>query len=761
MTRKMITTSIKCENIAPIKNLTKEIKSGSLRMGVFASNGSGKTFLSRLFRLTENQEEFVLNENGESPTDKLLTIGKDKAAFSFKVKDKNGDTIEDFSINLKKGETPIIPDTKYLYHTFNQDYVEDNIQAFGYDKDSDIQGYILGKVNIDLKEDEDRLSEIEKEGKRLRENVEKEINTYVGNYLGNIPYIKSLAEYKDLNFEVIFSRVNEDLQQVSKSIDELLTDYDKVKSVPSNLVHIGDVDRVNLDFKILDQLKNDLNANFSLSSLAEGFKQKIKNKQEFVEDGIKLLSESEGGFCPFCEQILQESALNLIDNYTKYLADTEAKTIKQFKGYLDFLTNIINHIKTIENINSKRINVFNEYKTKYIPSSEKEELGALNIAELQNVIESLCGMIEEKLKDISLSISVDNLINEKIKDHQTFLNGIIDLNNENISRINTKIDRIEKESQTTRRDICKSAYNYLVNTYRDDFDVITQLRKNWSELSEVISKKKEQEKVSKKSRVASTIKSVLNYFFSDKYTLDEETFRLIFHKNTLERDQAKDVLSQGEKNIVAFAYYLGDTHLKVEKENEYEKLFFIIDDPISSMDFTHVYTLCGVIRNISSIIDKINRERVIVFTHNNDFMRILAANRIIDKKLLLRKGELKDFNNNLTVPYINHLLDVYNVARNNEVANHTTANSIRHIIETLAKFQNIDISKDGIDEYIKANITKETKSYTLINDLSHGGWRSEQPPLTEEDYKAVCETVIKHIEKDFSGQIEYCRKIIG
>ena len=250
----------------------------------------------------------------------------------------------------------------------------------------------------------------------------------------------------------------------------------------------------------------------------------------------------------------------------------------------------------------------------------------------------------------------------------------------------------------------------------------------------------------------------MNYFFSDKYTLDEETFRLVFYKNTLEKDQAKDVLSEGEKNIIAFAYYIGDTHLKVKSEDDYEKLFFIIDDPISSMDFTHVYTLCGVIRDISKIIDKLNRERLIIFTHNNDFMRVLTANNIVDKKLLLKKGELKDFNNNLTVPYINHLMDVYNIARKNEVANHTTANSIRHIIETLTKFQNVDISKDGIAEYIRTNIPNDTKSYTLINDLSHGGWRSEQSPITEDDYKDVCETIIKHIEKDFKGQIEYCKK---
>lgn len=49
-----IITIIKCQNIAPIENLTREIKSSSLKMGVFANNGSGKTFCMFL------QKEFIL-----------------------------------------------------------------------------------------------------------------------------------------------------------------------------------------------------------------------------------------------------------------------------------------------------------------------------------------------------------------------------------------------------------------------------------------------------------------------------------------------------------------------------------------------------------------------------------------------------------------------------------------------------------------------------------------------------------------------------
>lgn len=760
MTNNKIKTVIECQNIAPIENLKREIKSSSLKIAVFANNGSGKTFISRLFRLTERQDELVLDENSKSPTDKLLTFGKNNGTFSFKITDKEGNIKDDFSISISEGQIPTIPNTQYLYHTYNQDYVEQNIQVLGYEKDSDIQGFILGKVNIDLKDDEANLAKIAEEGEQLKEQVEKEINTYIEKNISKIQNIKRLNEYNYLKPNEIFNGVEKDnLLKVSKNLDELFLDYNKVKSVPEKLADIDIVERINIDFQILTEIKENLKKEFSLSSLAEDFKEKIKSKQVFVEDGIALLSASKSDSCPFCEQELTDSAIDLIDNYTKYLSDTEVKTMKQFKGNKEFLSNIIDSLKDSEIANIKRINLFNKYKTKYIPSSEDEELSPLNIEDLKKAIQSFIEKIEEKLKGISKSIEVKNSVIENIEKHQALLNNSISVNNEKIKSINAKKNKISEENKAIRREICKAAYNILVKTHKTNIKSILLLREQWKSLDREIKIKREKQKVGKKEKVASTIKTVLNYFFSEKYTLDEETFRLVFNKNTLEKNQAKDVLSQGEKNIIAFAYYLGDTHLKVENEDDYKKLFFIIDDPISSMDFTHVYTLCGVIRDISKIIDKLNRERLIVFTHNNEFMRILTTNNIVDKKLLLKKSELKDFNNNLTVPYINHLLDIYNIARRDGVPDHTTANSIRHIIETLTKFQNIDISKDGIDNYINKNIPNDTKSYTLINDLSHGGWRSEQSPITEDDYKDVCEIIIQHIEKEFKGQIEYCEKL--
>ena len=756
MSNGKIKTTIKCQNIAPLENLHKEIQSNSLKIAVFANNGSGKTFISRIFRMLENQKILDLKEDGTSPTDKMLSFGKTTGNFSFKITDN--DVKEDITVSFSEKTLPSIPETFYLYHTFNQDYVEENIRALDYEKESDIDGFILGKTNIDLKDDEDKLTRLETDGKTLQTQIEKEIKKYIELKIDNIQNIKRLDEYKNLlNVQTVFNGIDKAKQTVTKTFDELLADYNKIKSVPENLSDIQDLKKTDIDFQKFDEIKENAGKKYSLSTLAEEFKQKIKNKQTFIEKGVELHNQNIN-ICPFCEQEIKNDAITLIDNYTKYLNDTESQTIKLFQGYAKTIDDITSNLNSLETENSKRINSYNDYKAKYIPSLENTELQQITTEDLLKTLQQITKHINQKLQDISISVEFSEEILSDLQNHNYNLNYLVDDNNKKINNINAKKNKIGEENKYVRKELCKCAYNNLTDIHATNIRKVYSIAGQVKALKEEINKKKEAEKVSKKSKVASTIKTVLNYFFSDKYTLDEESFRLVFNKTTLEKGQVKNVLSEGEKNIIAFAYYIGDTHLKVEKEDDYEKLFFIIDDPISSMDFTHVYTLFGVIIDIKKIIDKLNRERFIIFTHNNDFMRIITSNNIVDKSLILKNSTITEFNNNLTVPYISHLLDIFQIARKDGKPNHTTANSIRHIIETLTKFQNIESSTDSIQEYIREYIPNDTKAYTLIQDLSHGGWRSEQQPIIDDDFKEVCETIIKHIENEFEGQINYCSK---
>ena len=104
---------------------------------------------------------------------------------------------------------------------------------------------------------------------------------------------------------------------------------------------------------------------------------------------------------------------------------------------------------------------------------------------------------------------------------------------------------------------------------------------------------------------------------------------------------ASDVLSSGEKNIVALCYFIAETHRTIENEGDYEKLFFIIDDPLSSLYFHFVYATSQMIRNLNKLFN-VSRLRLILLTHNLEFMSIIIRNRIIEQKYIISNGLLEN-----------------------------------------------------------------------------------------------------------------------
>lgn len=749
-----IKVRIGCENLAPIDKLNETIDCSSLKIAIYADNGSGKSFITRAFNIASKSH----TEEIEVATsyDKFIAFDKNKCQFYFKISDKDGKVLEDFCIDINKGVIPTRPDTYYNYHCFNQDYVDNNIKRFSYDKDSNIVGFILGKANIDLSTEKENLFSKQVQRDSLLRTLESQTNDWVSNKIGSIPNINRLNEYKLLTHLKIIESINTPYEDVTKSYFDLLSDYNKIKSVPENLEDINEIPPLNLDLDLYSNIEITLSKVFSLSSLADTFKDKIKSKQDFIEIGLSLANESKE--CPFCEQSFNEPALELIDRYTSFLQNEEASTLKLLNQHKEALRSHLRFIKNFSDEVNKRIVKFNEYKSNYIVSQQDVEMDTIPLESITNYLAALAFKIDDKIKNISQVVAIDTL---SLKDIENEIKYIIQLgsdNNDKIRVLNSKKNGIDAENKSIRRDLCKAVFNDLILMNFSQVDDLKKLETEIKELKEDIKLKEEQQKVSKKDKVLATIKKILNFFFGDKYSLDDETFRLTLNKKILNVGQAKDVLSDGEKNVIAFAYFIGDIHLKVEKDDDYNNLFFIIDDPISSMDFNHVYSISGIIRNLKDIIN-IKREHFIIFTHNLDFMRVLVGNNIVSKSLILKNSKLKEFNNNITVPYINHLHDIYKVAKQNAEPTHTTGNSIRHIIETLNKFENCDSSSDLISKYIKDNIPEDSKSYTLINDLSHGGWRSEQAPIHQDDYVLMCQSIVDLIQKKYKGQVDYCEKL--
>lgn len=263
------TTTIKCTNIAPIENLNHTFNSASLKIGIYANNGSGKTFISRLFRMTEKSAHKSESEKSNINHHDMISFGKNKADFSFHIKDGEK-THEDFRISIDKNkEAPTITESQYIYHTFNKDYVDKNIAEKKYNKDAiDTGTIIMGSDAIDLSEYESKFEAIKNEGIELKKGVILDIEKYKTSNIDNVRDIRRLGSYKDITYEGLESHIKEDKRKnVSKSVEQYKKDFDKFLSIPENFEDIYKIEEDPIIIKNSSHLITILNKPYTLSTI--------------------------------------------------------------------------------------------------------------------------------------------------------------------------------------------------------------------------------------------------------------------------------------------------------------------------------------------------------------------------------------------------------------------------------------------------------------------------------------------------------------
>ncbi len=734
---KNITTEIKAENIGPHLVINDSFPMSKLKLGVFANNGTGKTFISRAFRLLINNEAERVN--------KILTINKTKGNFNLKISEQtDGTTIhKKLSIKLNKDkEAVIVNDTDYIFHVFNSDYVKDNIEELKYNPDGEIEGYILGKTKIDLTKEkkkvknlsativqksEDLTSEFDKGKKELdKQKINRGTNEYkftVRNvYDGDL-------EYKE-----------------EKSYEELVKLNKTLSQSPDD---IKNIDELNYSFNgdLMNDIKEIFVTKYSKSKIAQRFKDKVISKQEFIESGLNILPKEikqDEDECPFCEQTLRVDAIKLIDDYNDYLDDSEALINSKISNSIKTIEELKNKLKADENTFLRINKDFNKLK-KHIPSLTDVSLEELKEFNLESEFDNIIQLLKEKLKNIEIKIPLNKYEDsiKKIHEQVKILEANATGNNKKINDFNQKKDNLKSEKLDINRRLCKAMYLKIQTSQKDLINEIKTIHKEKKELERQIDEKESKEKV----KVLENLKKHLKAFFGDKYSIDDD-FCFKFHKHVL-TDNATDVLSDGEKSIVAFCYYLADIHKLVDRDDDYNKLFFVIDDPISSLDFHYVYAVSQAIRNLHLILNT-ERSRFIILTHNLEFMSILIRNKIIDIPLILVNSKLSKLSRQLVMPYEEHLRDIYNVANGGSPC-HTTPNSVRHVLETINKFESPD---KELKAYCEHNdiLSENEFVYSLMHDGSHGVVR-QQIAYTNEMIQKGCDVVINFINSKFEGQI--------
>jgi len=117
----------------------------------------------------------------------------------------------------------------------------------------------------------------------------------------------------------------------------------------------------------------------------------------------------------------------------------------------------------------------------------------------------------------------------------------------------------------------------------------------------------------------------------------------------------------------------------------------------------------------------------------------------------LKNNKINKFNKKLMLPYENHLEDIIEISSGQQDPSHTTPNSIRHVLETICKFENRDKS---LEKFVQENdiLNENAYVYTLMQDLSHGRLRYQN--LSDDELINSCKVVIDFIGAKYPGQLE-------
>lgn len=375
---------------------------------------------------------------------------------------------------------------------------------------------------------------------------------------------------------------------------------------------------------------------------------------------------------------------------------------------------------------------------------------------LKGIFENIKQSLIEKKNDITLE---DILTEEKFNIVEKFISENIRLVNSNekvINEINKRKNNIGSEKLEIKKRLCKAQYLETLKAEIKNIDEIVELQSIIVALESEIKEKENQSKALKKDKIIESFESFLDVFFAGKYTFDKDNFCLKFKTHTL-INNASDVLSDGEKSIVAFCFYLAETHKLIENEEDYKKLFFIMDDPISSLDFHYVYSIAQIIKRLNSKFPIGDRLKFLVLTHNIEFMSILIRNKIIDGQFIIENSEIKKLKQELIMPYEEHLKDIYKISINLQQPSHTTPNSIRHVLETINKFEKPNLVFLDYCENIELLNDDNEFLYALVHDNSHGNYRTQRP-FTNDMIIKGCQKTIEVVSSKFNGQIEVIKK---
>lgn len=725
------------------------------RINIFyGRNYSGKSTYSKIFQSIE-----------------LKQLPEKYEKIDFEVKLANHRIIKSNEIG---SELPI--DCK----VFNQRFIDDNIYLHNDNKLNSFQISIGSDTNETLKKIEDiRLNELKPRNEKLsqielditekqqktkisKDSLDSKLRTtaskiknlknpsvVVGNKY-DIRDIKEEFEKYSAHFPIL------PLQDDEKAVAELEKNVEqaKIRILEKNINKPQKIDLVSFDKNFnftlfLENTKKLLSKVVSVSNILDEYKDS-PDKINWIKHGVDIHGDNPEK-CVFCG--------NSIDS----------DLIKNLKlAFSDELRSLENELVLQNNRIKSEIQ-----KLDAIPNINKEDYFKDSVSDIQNinkeienntdnrkrVLEILESKISEKQRDIFSKIEINDLNWIDFSEIQVEINSLYD---DTIKQIEQFEDRKTKSLDFLRRYYIVKEFpvpeftklSQEVDQLQEDMEKINLEQKILNEEKEKFEKdiselegslKSESEAVKRINMILQN--SLAHSEMSLKSVDDEEG---IYFEVSRNEERAYN-LSEGEKSLIAFAYYI--TRLESLSTEEKSKTILFIDDPVSSLDENNIFYIYNL---IFCLLKKKEFLQYFLSTHNLDFLKY--TNRFSNKKDYYLIEKIKEAENIPSKSYIKNLPNymsnkvtefvflfeqIYRVATEDEDENNFSVfynfpNNGRKFIETLLYFKYPDCQTNNDNKIINYFGGENAPFIQRINnEYSHGEDRFDRTrnPINTSEFK--------------------------
>ncbi|EMB86301.1 AAA family ATPase [Streptococcus mutans] len=446
---------------------------------------------------------------------------------------------------------------------------------------------------------------------------------------------------------------------------------------------------------------------------------KNEDEQKWVREGLQLHEHNAVEKCIFCDNPISEQRIN---NLNSYFNDEVKAFENRINKAIDKLQTEKTRIVKIQNID----------KSEFYPKFH-EEVTSLNLevtnlsSKYSDFFTYLIEQLEIKKGNVFVSLdSIEYPIPESFENVQVRYNNLLQDNLQFSTELSTKKQVARDKLRLNEVFKCLKSFEYekqkenllilenLKNKAREDFDKQKQeLSKLKLQLQSLLQQTVDE------SKAARNINKDLELLGGCSFKLvliDGEQKGQYQIKNLDDTIRNVNTLSTGEKNIVAFLWFLNS--LKDPNGGTLKDRIIVFDDPMNSNDDTVQYL---IISKLQKLLRNIKNEQIFILTHNIHFYSNVRYKWWQNQKSKKATFHLKKYSGKTEIELIdseeNDLKTSYQALWSElhwlykQKKPEFMHNSIRRIFETYINFN--ELNDRVIDE-------QDIEIEKMINVNSHG-----------------------------------------